>query len=104
MGSLGKLTKRAFFRAANDGAAKKTVMADLKTGVAKGEKPKSRANDNAEPGTQAMQKIMNDHAKMEKLWELIDAGNMFAVNRYTKRVFGQPWKEFKNDPRIKDML
>lgn len=104
MSSLGKATKRAFFKAANDGAAKKTVMADLKTGAAKGEKPKSRANDNPEPGPQAMQKLMDDQAKLVKLVELYDEGNQFALNRYAKKHFGKSWKELKNDPEIKDML
>lgn len=103
MSSLGKATKRAFFKAANDGG-KKTVMADLPTGKVAMEKPKGRANDNAEDGKKTLKKAMDENAVMAKLMELVDEGNQFALNRYAKKHFGKPWKELKNDPSVKDML
>lgn len=115
MSSLGKATKRAFFKAANDGGSKKHVVADLKKAkhvADPTENQKSqrvfdqmdKANDNGLDPKKYAAKAHADNAVMAKLFELVDEGNQFALNKYAKKHFGKTWKELKQYASIKDMV
>lgn len=107
MSSLGKLTKKAFLKGANDGAPARNISAtltDVKGAGKEGKGKTSRANDNAADGPKFLAKVQEEDRVMAKLLELVDAGDTFALNKYAKKHFGKSWTKLKNDPAIKDMI
>lgn len=118
MGSLGKLTKRAFFKGANDGAPARTKMADITDVKGAGNKKptsakevlddyeytRSNSNDNTPDGKKVLAKVQEENAVVARLMELVDAGDTFALNKYAKKHFGMSWTKLKKDPRFKDMI
>jgi len=97
--SLGGKTVRALLKGANDGAGPRR-MADLKkVGQMEGAAPPA-ANRNTEPPGVTNRKS----AKIMRLLELVDAGDQFALNKFARAEFGQPWTKLKKESWLKDML